>query len=124
MKGYLYIISTISFLLGIALVLYTDTLINRLRLLISIGKTAERIISFFVLAAGVTLAFAAVDGLNFEFILGSGIIVALAGLVFLINPKRIFEKTVEWFVDKASPRVLRLFGILLVIMGEAVWFSV
>jgi O-antigen/teichoic acid export membrane protein len=123
MKGYLYIISTMSFLFGIALILYTDTLRNRFRPLMSIGKTAKRIISFFVLAAGVTLAFAAVDSLNFEFILGSGVVVALAGLVFLINPKRTFNKTAGWFVDTASPRALHLCGILMVIMGEAVWFS-
>ncbi len=122
MKGYLYIISTMSFLFGIALVLYTDTLRNRHRSLMSIGKTARRVISFFVLAAGVTLAFAAVDSLNFEFILGSGIIVALAGLVFSINPRHIFEKTVEWFVDKASSRVLRLCAVLMIVMGEAIWF--
>ena len=123
MRGYLYIISTMVFLFGIILILYTNTLRNWLRPLLSIRKTAERIISFFVLAAGVTLAFAAVDSLNFEFILVSGIIAALAGLIFLINPKRIFNKTAGWFVDTASPRALRLCGILMVIMGEAVWFS-
>ncbi len=122
MKGYLYIISMMSFLFGIALVLYTDTLRNRFRPLMSIGKTAKRIISFFVLAAGVTLAFAAVDSLNFEFILGSGVVVALAGLVFLINPKGVFEKTARWFVETALPRALRLCGVLMVVFGEAIWF--
>lgn len=123
MRGYLYIISAMSFLFGIVLILYTDTFRNRLRPLLSIGNTVQRIISFFILAAGATLAFAAVDSLNFEFILGSGVIVALAGLFFLINPKRIFNKTAGWFVDAASPRALRFCGILMVILGEAVWFS-
>lgn len=82
MRGYLYIISAMSFLFGIVLILYTETFRNRLRPLLSIGNTAQRIISFFILAAGATLAFAAVDGLNFEFILGSGVIVALAGVFF------------------------------------------
>ncbi|MDD2316848.1 MAG: hypothetical protein RBR01_05985 [Desulfobacterales bacterium] len=122
MRGYLYIISTMVFLFGIILILYTNALRNWLRPLLSAGKASERIISFIVLAAGVTLAFAAIDSLNFEFILGAGMIVAVAGLVFLINPKGVFEKTARWFVETALPRALRLCGVLMVVIGEAIWF--
>lgn len=68
---------------------------------------------------GVLLIVAARGSQQGGFITALGLLALAKGIVFLWNPKGIYEKAVQWSLVDASDQTYRFMGIITLILGTA-----
>ncbi|MBN1841492.1 MAG: hypothetical protein JW883_04310 [Deltaproteobacteria bacterium] len=119
MKEFLYAYSVFCIGLGSCLVLYT----KECRRLLGNMLTGidGRFLALLPAIFGILLILAAPQARNAWFIRLLGFIgFAEAGFIFA-NPQGLFEQLNNWLVNSASDQTLRLFGIISLILGTAVF---
>jgi len=117
MKWFIYLFSIAWIASGGFLILYTD------RYREVMGKVTGRMgrVPMAVTAAviGLLLVLSARGSLNAGVIVVIGILAMAKGVVFFLNPNRIFEKTLRWWLEDAADQTYRLAGIIALILGTA-----
>jgi len=119
MKWFLYFFSIILIGGGTCFVLYTERSRNILKKMFE-GVDA-RILSILPVAFGVLLIFSAYKSEAFLFFFILGILGIIKGLLFIFNPKKIVDSLLTWWFEKTTEQVIRLWGLLMVIVGTAVF---
>lgn len=117
MKWFIYLFSIAWIASGGFLILNTDQYREVM------GKVTERMgrVPMAVTAAviGLLLVLSARGSLNAGVIVVIGILAMAKGVVFFLNPNRIFEKTLRWWLEDAADQTYRLAGIIALILGTA-----
>lgn len=119
MKWFIYLFSTLWIASGGFLILYTDQYREVM------GKVTERMgrvpMSLTAAVIGLLLLLSARGSLNAGVIVVIGILAMAKGVVFFLNPNRIFEKTLQWWLEDAADQTYRLAGIIALILGTALF---
>ncbi len=68
---------------------------------------------------GVVLMIASRGSLQAGFIVALGLLALLKGIVFLLNPRGVYERTTQWYLVEASDQTCRFLGIIALILGTA-----
>ncbi len=68
---------------------------------------------------GVVLMMAARGSLQAGFIVALGLLALIKGIVFLWNPRGVYERTTQWYLVEASDQTCRFLGIIALILGTA-----
>jgi hypothetical protein len=117
MKWFIYLFSIAWIASGGFLILNTDQYREVM------GKVTARMgrVPMAVTAAviGLLLVLSARGSLNAGVIAVIGILAMAKGVVFFLNPNRIFEKTLRWWLEDAADQTYRLAGIIALILGTA-----
>ncbi len=89
------------------------------------GKLMARVgrIPLGVVAAvvGVLLIVASRNSLQAGFITALGLLALIKGAVLLWNPKGVYPRLVQWYLEETSDQTLRFFGIIALILGTALF---
>ncbi len=121
MAWFLYLMGGFWFILGVLIVLYTNSAIELINGLIEWGNW--RILGLMPFTLGVLLIISAWWSKVFWGILALGLIATLKGILFLFAPLDKIEKWMELWRDKANETVYRLEGLLAVILGIFVLYA-
>ena len=119
MKPFLYIVSFFWVAAGACVILYTEEA-RQFSRQVTEGVNI-RVLSVAGILFCVLLLAAAPAARNSWFINLIGLIGIIKGVVFLLNPLGIWETTKSWYVDRASDQTFRFFGILMLMIGTAVF---
>jgi len=118
MKWFLYTISLICIGFGCCIILYTRETRNFVKSLFN--NVDRKILSVFEAIMGILLLFTATASRHSWFIRIIGLLAIIeAGVIFLI-PKNRYDELIDWYLNSASDKIYRLFGILSIILGTAV----
>jgi len=119
MEWVLYAFSVLWIALGVCLILYTDACRTASR---NVLKDAyEKPLFFLALIIGVLLIFSASHSRNAAFIVILGIIAIAKAVLFLFNPRGLYTKMKQWFLETVSDTTYRFFGIVSLVLGVAVF---
>jgi uncharacterized protein YjeT (DUF2065 family) len=122
MKWFLYAIGFFWIGLGVCFILYTETC--RQMAAEILDAVHEKILALIALAIGFLLILSAFWSENVWFIMLLGVMVTVKGVLLLFNPKNMFETIKNWYLNGASDRTYRFFGIIMLIVGTAVsWWT-
>ncbi|MGD9098421.1 MAG: hypothetical protein PVF97_10065 [Desulfobacterales bacterium] len=70
---------------------------------------------------GILLIVASRSSLQTGFIATLGFLALVKGVVFLWNPKGIYRRLTQWYLEETSDQTLRFFGIIALILGTALF---
>ena len=70
---------------------------------------------------GVLLMVASRNSLQAGFIFALGLLALIKGTIFIWNPKGVYERLVQWYLEETSDQTLRFFGIIALILGTALF---
>ena len=119
MKWVLYLFSIIWIVFGSHAILYTSRQREILRKLL---KTIHlKIIAVFPFAAGILLLSSSSASHYPWFIRLIGIIAIIKGLVIFLNPAGMADKLNDWYLNAVSDQTYRLYGIMSILLGSAVF---
>jgi hypothetical protein len=117
MKWFIVLISIAWIASGGLLILYTDRCRDML------AKVLERMGRVPMAAAaavvGILLLISARSSVNPGVIFFLGLLALAKGGVFFWNPSDLFDKTRQWWLERASDQTYRLAGIIILILGTA-----
>lgn len=119
MEWFLYLISLLWISAGAWMILYTHESKNAMSVLIK-GVGDRRILSVLPVIVGILLLFAASSSRHSWVIRLFGFIAVLKGGFIFWNPKNLFEKTTNWYLNTVSDQTYRLFGIITLIFGTVI----
>lgn len=119
MEWFLYLISLLWISAGAWIILYTHESKNAMSVLIK-GVGDRRILSVLPVIVGILLLFAASSSRHSWVIRLFGFIAVLKGGFIFWNPKNLFEKTTNWYLNTVSDQTYRLFGIITLIFGTVI----
>ena len=74
-----------------------------------------------VAIVGVLLIVASRNSLQAGFIVTLGLLALIKGAIFLWNPKGVYPRLVQWYLEESSDQTLRFFGIIALILGTALF---
>ena len=118
----LYIISIIWIAAGVFLILYTERTKEFSKDLFAAGKLKRwAVVPLFF---GVVLVIGAFfhKGVSWvAFILG--VLALLKGIYLIVGPPMQVRKLVDWWLDQASDRTIRLSGLIIFFLGSALFLS-
>lgn len=119
MKWVLYVISLIWIGTGVWFILYTE---QSRRILTKIVTAAYDFL-WALLAAivGILLIMAAPESRNMWVIVFLGILAVIKGLVIFFNPRNIYQQIKQWYLYDTSDQMYRFFGIIIMVLGIAVF---
>lgn len=118
MKWFLYAISIFWVAAGSGLVLYTESWRRIFTKLLSGNNTKLFSIPAFLIGGLLIMASPASRNSWFVVVIG---VIAIAKAAFLfLNPKNTVDRFMEWYLNKASNQIYRLFGIIVLILGTAI----
>jgi uncharacterized protein YjeT (DUF2065 family) len=119
MKYFLYAISSIWIAIGCCIILYTDETKDVMR---SIVKGVDlRILSILPFAAGVLFLLSA-SVCRYPWIIRFiGLMSLIEGGLAFSNPSNMYNRLMDWYLDSISDQTHRLFGIITIILGTAVF---
>ena len=117
MKWFLYLISFFWIAAGSCFILYTMQCRDLLKNLLS--ENYEKIISASIILIGILLIISAFQAQSFWFVIFLGIIAIAKGFFILFNPKNSFNHIKNWYLNSASNQTIRLFGIIIIVIGTA-----
>jgi len=103
---------------GICLILLTD--MCRKAIARILDAIHEKILAVFSLAVGFLLVLSAFWSQNFWFIMMLGTVAIAKGVLLMFNPKNLFERMKDWYLNSASDNTYRLFGIIMLIVGTVI----
>lgn len=123
MKLLLYLISLLWIAAGAGYILYTQQLREVAGNLIKGAN--EKLIAGLAVLFGVVFIFGASHTRHSGFIVFLGLIALAKGVFIFFDPKGYWQKIKTWYVDEASDQTFRLFGIIALILGTALfsWIS-
>ncbi|MBW1698480.1 MAG: hypothetical protein JRH18_17030 [Deltaproteobacteria bacterium] len=118
MKWFLYGMGFLWIGVGICLILLTD--MCRKAIARILDAIHEKILAVFSLAVGFLLVLSAFWSQNFWFIMMLGTVAIAKGVLLMFNPKNLFERMKDWYLNSASDNTYRLFGIIMLIVGTVI----
>ena len=118
MKWFLYTISIIWVAIGCCTILYTDETRNMLKAIFN--KIDRKIISVFEAIIGILLLFSATMSHHSWLIRLIGFMAVIEGGIIFFIPKKLYDELVDWYLNSASDKTYRLFGIISLILGAAI----
>jgi uncharacterized protein YjeT (DUF2065 family) len=119
MKWVLYVISLIWVGSGVWFILYTEQ--SRNILTKAVNKAYDFLWALLAAIIGVLLIMAAPESRNMWFIVLLGILAAIKGLVIFFNPRNTYQRIKHWYLYDASDQMYRFFGIIILVLGIAVF---
>jgi uncharacterized protein YjeT (DUF2065 family) len=115
MKWFLYAISLIFIAFGCWIILYTKETRNFVKNVFY--EVDRKILSAFEVTMGILLLLSATATHYSWFIRLIGLLAVIeGGLIFLI-PKNLYDELIDWYVNSASDKTYRLFGIISIVFG-------
>ncbi len=119
MKWFLYFVSFAWIAAGSCFVLYTDQSRETLKKLYF--NLPKEVLIILIIAFGIFFIMAASYSRNTWIIVTFGILAIIKGVLFFLNPGNIYEKTRDWYIYTATEQTYRFFGIIMLIIGTAVF---
>lgn len=119
MTWFLYLFSFLLVAGGAVLVLYTEDSRRYTTGILEGGS--QKLVSVAAALIGVLLIVSAFHSRMVGFIVLLGIISLAKGAFIWFNPKGLYEKLRDWFLNQASDQTFRLFGIIWLIIGTAMF---
>jgi len=119
MKWFLFLVSLLWITVGSGYILYTRQFREVMGILIK--GVNEKIIAGLAVVFGILFILAASQTRHEWFIILLGIIAIVKGVFIFLDPKGYWQKVKTWYVDQASDQTFRLFGIIALILGTAVF---
>ena len=119
MKLFLYLISLSWIAAGAGYILYTQPVREVAGNLIKGAN--EKIIAGLAVLVGLLFLFGASSTRHSGFILFLGIVALAKGAFIFLNPRGYWQKVKTWYVDETSDQTYRLFGIIALILGTALF---
>ncbi|MEW6380105.1 MAG: hypothetical protein AB1611_10940 [bacterium] len=128
MKWVLYTISFLWIILGTVQILYTEKSTAALRKLMA--ERNPKVLAVFPFLIGFLLCLAAL--LNYDHVGGTsmwkplwlvfslGLLACIKGILFFFLPPQSTREVIQWWFYKASDRLIRLWGLILVVLGIVV----
>jgi uncharacterized protein YjeT (DUF2065 family) len=104
---------------GTGLILYTEAARRFFQQLSE--RVSEKLYAAAAIVFGVLFLFSAASSRNFGVIVFLGLLLIVDGIVCAINPKQIYQMCMTWLSENASNQTYRLFGIVKLILGTAVF---
>ena len=118
MDWFLYYFGFFYIGFGTAYILYTDAIRNYLKPILK--GIDRRPLSTIPIIFGILLIFSAPSSMHSWFIRALGIAGIIKGIFSAIVPKTHYEILIDWYFEKASDQVSRLFGIIAIILGTII----
>ncbi len=118
MKWFLLAVSILFIAIGCCTILYTNETRNVLKNIFN--KIDRKIISVFEVIMGVLLLFSATASHHSWLIRFIGFMAVIEGGIIFFIPKNLYDELINWYLNSASDKTYRLFGIISVILGAAV----
>ena len=119
MKWVLYMISMIWIVFGSFAILYTAQYRDLLKGLLE--KANLKIIAIFPSTAGILLLLSSSASHYPWFIRLIGIFAIIKGAFIFSNPNKIANRLNDWYLNSVSDQTYRLFGIITILLGSAVF---
>ena len=119
MEWVIWLISLIWSAWGSLAILYTaQTRETAGKLMAQAGRVPLGAIAVLV---GILLIVASRSSQQAGFVLMLGLLAVVKGAVFIWNPKGVYKRLVQWYLDETSDQTLRFFGIIALILGTALF---
>ena len=119
MKWFLYFISFAWIATGSYFILYTKESREVLKkMYVNIPK---EVLIVTTIGFGILFLMSAPHSLNSWIIVVFGILTIIKGVLFFLNPANIFEKIRDWYLYTATEQTYRFFGIIMLMLGTAVF---
>ena len=119
MKMFLYAVSFAWVVIGSCYILYTMESRSFIRQFFD--EVNERIITAIILLLSLMLLISASSVENSWFIVFLGLLGLVKGGLLIANPHNVFDTIKSWYLDSASDQTYRFFGIVMVVLGTAVF---
>jgi len=119
MKWFLYFVSFAWIAAGACFVLYTGQ--SRETLKKMYFNLPKEVLLVLIIAFGIFFIMAASESRYTWIIVTFGILAICKGVLFFINPGSMFEKSRDWFIYTATEQTYRFVGIIMLILGTAVF---
>jgi len=118
MKWFLYAISLFYISIGCCSILYTNETRKFVRSIFN--DLDQKILSALPFIFGILFIFSASATRIPWFIRLIGLLAVIEGVIFLLIPKDLYERFMDWYLNLLSNQTYRLSGILGIIFGTAV----
>ena len=119
MEWVIWLISLIWIAWGSLAILHTaQTRETAGKLMARVGRVPLGVVAAVV---GVLLIVASRNSLQAGFITALGLLALIKGAVLLWNPKGVYPRLVQWYLEETSDQTLRFFGIIALILGTALF---
>ena len=118
MKWFLYAISVFWVSIGCYTILNTNETRKVLKNIFN--RIEQKIISIFEIIIGVLFLFSATASHHSWFLRLIGLLAVIEGGIVFLIPKALYDELVDWYVNSASDKTYRLFGIIFLIFGTAI----
>ncbi|CAB5114458.1 hypothetical protein D3OALGA1CA_2177 [Olavius algarvensis associated proteobacterium Delta 3] len=119
MKWFLYVFSFFLVAGDAGLVLYTEKMRQFANSLMT--ATNEKIIAIVAAVIGALLIASATSSHHPGFIILLGVISILKGIFIFFNPRGLYVPVRLWYLETATDQTFRLFGIIWLILGTAMF---
>ena len=118
MKWFLYAISVIWIVAGCCSILYTRQSKNVVRNLVE--SMEQKFLATLPFIAGLLFLFSASASRHPWVIRLFGLIGIIKGVFIFVNPKGLYDKSIDWYLDSLTDQTHRFYGIIAIILGTAV----
>ncbi len=119
MEWVIWLISLIWIAWGSLAILYTSqTRETAGKLMEQAGSVPLGVIATLV---GILLIVASRSSQQAGFVFMLGLLAVIKGAVFIWNPKGVYKRLVQWYLEETSDQTLRFFGIIALILGTALF---
>lgn len=118
MKWFLYATSILFVVIGCCTILYTNETRNMLQKIFN--KIDRKIISIFEVIMGILLIVSATASHHSWVIRVIGFMAVIEGGIIFFIPKNLYDDLIDWYLNSASDKTYRLFGIISLILGAAI----
>ncbi len=119
MKWFLYTISVFYIVSGVCLILYTSQ--SREYTSILVKKVDRRILSVLVIIIGLLLIASSFYDRFLWVIVVIGVLALIKGTFILFSPVNLYNKMLDWYLTKTTDQTYRFFGIIILIIGTAIF---
>ena len=119
MTWVLYAIVLLIIATGCCTILYTTETRNFVRRMFN--DVDRKFLSSFEIIMGILLLISSTSSHHPWFIRLIGLLAIIEGGVILLMPKNLYDELMNWYVNSLSDQTYRLFGILSLILGTAMF---
>lgn len=119
MKWFLYTISVFYIVSGVCFILYTSQ--SRKYTSILVKKVDRRILSVLVIIIGLLLIASSFYDRFLWVIVVIGVLALIKGTFILFSPVNLYNKMLDWYLTKTTDQTYRFFGIIILIIGTAIF---
>ncbi len=119
MAWFLYLFSILWIVTGCFYILYTDKSREKVKAILQ--RSNRRVIAIVAGLAGLLLIVSAFHGHNSWFIAAIGALGVVKGVLLFLNTGNLYDKFMEKHLDSASNQTFRFLGIIMLILGTALF---